>query len=116
MDSNNREKVKFDWLRTTLGSPTKFRKSNGETPEPTRWSVSPSEVLTSPDLDVSAGLGELEDISLDTPKRKEVTSQDDPSGSNLFTGKIKGLRNLSRKCLKDLTPSESKVNHDCGLC
>ncbi|XP_041744146.2 putative deoxyribonuclease TATDN2 isoform X1 [Coregonus clupeaformis] len=117
MDSNNGKKVKFDWLQTTLGSPTKFRKSNGGTPKPTHWSVSPSDVLTSPDLNVStgsAGLGELEDICLDTPKRKEVTSPDDPSGikpsgSDLFTGKIKGLRKLSRKCLKDLTPSESKA-------
>ncbi|XP_020357287.1 putative deoxyribonuclease TATDN2 [Oncorhynchus kisutch] len=109
MDSNNREKVKFDWLQTTLCSPTKFRKSNGGAPKPIRWSESPSEVLTAPDLNVSAGLGELEGICLDTPKRKEVTSSDDPSGSNPFTGKIKGLRNLSRKCLKDLTPSESKA-------
>ncbi|XP_010879907.3 putative deoxyribonuclease TATDN2 isoform X2 [Esox lucius] len=117
MDRNNRKTVKFEWLRTTLGSPTKFRKNGGGTPEPTRWGQFPSEVMTSPDLNLttgSAGLAELEDICLNTPKRRAGRSPGDRSegkqdGGNYFTGKMNGLRKLSRKCLRGLTSSTSKA-------
>ncbi|KAJ7999160.1 hypothetical protein DPEC_G00212520 [Dallia pectoralis] len=121
MDLNKREKVRFKCLRTklgtTLGSPTKFRKSAGGTPKPTRWGQLPREAVTSPDLNVStgsAGLSELEDICLNTPKRKAGPSPEDssdskPDGRHLFIGKMNGLRKLSRKCLQGLTSSPSKV-------
>ncbi|KAL0978359.1 hypothetical protein UPYG_G00169470 [Umbra pygmaea] len=117
MDSNNKKIVKFGWLRTTHCSPTKFMKSNGGTPKPTCWVQTPTEFESPPDLNVStgsAGLGELENICLDTPKRKAVSSPDNPNeskseGSHFFTGKVNGLRKLLRRRLQGSTSSESKA-------
>ena len=104
---DNNKKVKFQWLRSAVCSPTKFHKSNVGEHKPSRWSMSPKEDLSpsSTVLNVSSessDVGELGNICLDTPKRKAETQ----NGSNLGTDKVK---KLSRKHLKSINPS--KVSH-----
>ncbi|XP_046881913.1 putative deoxyribonuclease TATDN2 isoform X2 [Hypomesus transpacificus] len=101
---DNNKKVKFQWLRSAVCSPTKFHKSNVGEHKPSRWSMSPKEDLSpsSTVLNVSSessDVGELGNICLDTPKRKAETQ----NGSNLGTDKVK---KLSRKHLKSINPSK----------
>lgn len=77
--SNKRTKVKFNWLRTAFVSPTKFQKNDVGSARPTRWGSAVSEESSkdsSPNMNTSTsslGLGELENIKLDTPQGRRVT-------------------------------------------
>ncbi|XP_054473289.1 putative deoxyribonuclease TATDN2 isoform X2 [Anoplopoma fimbria] len=103
MDSSSRKKLKFNWLRTSITSPTNLQERDADLGTPSSWNNSPIEDSKSLPLSDSPGPDGLGALSLDTPKRKAgVLGESTPS-----LGKIK-LRKLSRKNNENFITSDEK--------
>ncbi|CAK6955615.1 putative deoxyribonuclease TATDN2 [Scomber scombrus] len=100
MDSN-RKKVKFNWRRTSITSPTELQERDTCSTTSSRWNMSPDEDSSTLPPSDSPGPDGLGAMSLDTPKRKA----EDLSDSTPSVGKVK-LRKLSRKNLETFITSE----------
>ncbi|XP_036388694.1 putative deoxyribonuclease TATDN2 [Megalops cyprinoides] len=86
---DDRKRVQLRWLRPAICSPTKYRKNSMGLAMPTRW----NSVDTNEDEDLSesvslaagsAGLGELENICLDTPKKSIAEAVEGDTSSPLM--------------------------------
>lgn len=97
--NNRKKKVTITWLKKGT-APTPFRRRENSSVTPSSRNKLPNEDSKSLPLSDSPGLGGLETLSLDTPKRKAT----DDDGSS--EGRIK-LRKLSRRKFETLNSSVS---------